>query len=150
MSIRYTGLALSLAVMHYNSNMQSPKQTLIDILVVVVIPVVLVFGYFFVWKQAPTEDANFAPGKELEARGAKVREALNIIHNINFDGSMFTDQLFLALEDQTVPVASETIGRTNPFIPPENIRTKPTTSTPAPTPVKTTPVNNSQRLEQLR
>jgi hypothetical protein len=136
--------------------MQGAKQMLVDISVVLAIPVLVVLAYFYIWKTDGSDGAiaPSTPGNELLARGAKVKEALNIIRKVHFDGSIFKDPMFDQMEDQTVTVVDEAVGRDNPFILPDSLKGKVhmdgKVSTAVVSNTQTKPLTAAERLEQTK
>ena len=104
------------------------KQTIIDIVVVVLVPLAIVSGYYF-WKQsdstsllsliAPSLMAR--PCEEVNDVGAKVTVALATLNTIKLDNSIFTDPVYNSLRDFSVIIATTTIGRDYPFSLPQSI-----------------------------
>ena len=98
------------------------KQTLIDILVVLVLPLLLVGGYY-AFKTDDSALLSFvSSGEETAAGGdelgAKTKMALVMLGSIQLDDSLFTDPSYLALREYRVTIASSTLGRKYPFSPP--------------------------------
>lgn len=94
------------------------------LLVLLLISVVIAGVYFFVRRSssAPLGDTA-AEGPSFEVtyvvgQGAQeVLAALRMIEGFSLDVSVFSDPLFMSLEDFRVPVAPVTPGRDNPFEP---------------------------------
>lgn len=115
--------------------LKSLKEKITDILVVVLIPVAIIGAYLNFWTTGITEES-FAPASEIEARSQKVREALALLDGIVLDGTVFSDPVFKYLEDQTVKIEDETLGRDNPFVPSDIVKSK--TAASRTTTIKTT------------
>ena len=105
------------------------KRILIDVLVVLVLPVMLIFGYKYVdtggvpnllssYLTDPTAP-DLPAGQDLGAKTKLVLEKLNSIH---FDDSIFTDPVFFSLVDFTQPISTSTIGRPYPFSTPDQLK----------------------------
>ena len=103
------------------------KQTIIDIVVVLVIPLAIVAGFYF-WKTDNTPslllsfvapDSAAKPGEEL---GAKTKAALATLRSINFDVSLFDDPVYQSLKDFPSTIATTTLGRPYPFTLPDVLR----------------------------
>ncbi len=95
------------------------KQSLVDALIVLVIPVLLIAGYYLWWRPADTTQllsstAPSAVSAENEP-GAKTKLALKTLQSITLDGSLFTDPAFLSLRTYTVTVPSVPVARPYPF-----------------------------------
>lgn len=107
------------------------KQTIIDIVIVLIVPLVIVAGFYY-WKQedspsllsliAPTLAAK--PGEETKELGAKVKVALATLNTIKLDNSIFNDPVYQSLRDFPVTIATTTLGRDYPFTLPESVREK--------------------------
>lgn len=80
-------------------------------------------GYF-----AVAQYANIAHGQsgllvaeqsssDISADGAQVIALLTRLKAINLNGKIFTDPDFIALQDWSVDIAPQTVGRTNPYLP---------------------------------
>lgn len=120
-----------LPVILFTHKLMNGRQTVIDIVVVLVIPLVIVAGYYF-WKQqdspsllsliAPSLAAK--PGEEAKELGVKVTVALATLNAIKLDNSIFNDPVYNSLRYFPVTIATTTIGRDYPFTSPESIREK--------------------------
>lgn len=120
-----------LPVILFTHNFMNGRQTVIDIVVVLLIPLAIVAGYYF-WKQGDSPSLlslivpNLAakPGEEAKELGAKVTVALATLNAIKLDNSIFNDPVYNSLRDFPVTIATTTIGRDYPFTFPESIREK--------------------------
>lgn len=109
------------------------RQTVIDVVVVLIIPLVIVGGYYF-WKQGDGPSLlsaiapGFAerPGEETKDLGAKTKVALATLNSIKLDNSIFNDPVYQSLRDFPVTIATSTIGREYPFSLPSVIQEKET------------------------
>lgn len=95
------------------------KQTLFDILIVMVVPVLIIVGYFTVKNIGGTQEliqtitgANAPKADEL---GARTTTALNELEKIQLDSSIFSLTEFKSLKFSQAVVKDEPIGRKNPF-----------------------------------
>ncbi|HEY9585972.1 MAG TPA: hypothetical protein VJJ02_05310 [Candidatus Paceibacterota bacterium] len=99
------------------------KQILIDVGVVLVIPALLLVGYYF-W--SPRGDSALlslvAPPEEREY-GAQAKAALASLRSITMDGSLFEDPVYKSLQEFHVDIEPATLGRTYPFTSPDSVRT---------------------------
>ncbi len=103
------------------------KQFIFDIVVVGVIPLLFLGGYF-AFKKSDTDllssvlpPSMLAPGQAKEELGAKTKTALVTLKSIQLNDSLFADPAYLALREYPVTIATTTLGRTNPFVPPPAI-----------------------------
>ncbi len=103
------------------------KQFLFDVVVVGVIPLILLVGYFS-FKKSDTTLLSFVlpsstslPGQASQELGAKTKTALMTLKSIQLNDTLFTDPAYLALHEYPVTIATTTLGRTNPFVPPPAI-----------------------------
>lgn len=109
------------------------KQTIIDIAVVLLIPLIIVVGFYF-WKQddAPSLLSIIAPGlaakpgTEGNDLGAKTKIALATLNSIKLDNSIFNDPVYQSLRYFPVTIETSSLGRDYPFSMPEGIRSKET------------------------
>ena len=51
------------------------------------------------------------------ANGAQILALLNRLNNIALDGSVFKDPKFQSLEDFSISIAPQEVGRPNPYLP---------------------------------
>jgi|GEM_PF-2466065 len=107
-----------------------PKQVLLDILIVLALPALAIFGYFYFNTTSGTKllsDVSMGvaalPGEGNAELGTKTKIALNELKSINFDKTLFTDATFLTLEDFTLPIIATPIGREYPFALTPELRT---------------------------
>jgi len=103
-----------------------------NVLLAGVIIVLLVGAYFVFFKsEEPTGDDALletsgpllggvpVPGSEMGgvAAGADLLPFLLQLNSLKLDGSLFKDPVFLSLEDYTVIIPEQPVGRPNPFEP---------------------------------
>ena len=100
--------------------MRNIKSLLVQLAIVFGLPAAIVGGYWYV-RMSPQDELDLAR-KEIEERSAKVQEALVIISQLQFDDSLFKIPAFNTLEDQTVPIVDEPLGKPNPFTLPQTVR----------------------------
>lgn len=99
------------------------KQLLIDILVVLVVPILFIGGYYF-FKADSAELLSSLPliagtqGEVDPELGKKTEVALALLSSIEFDDSLFSDPAYLLLKKYTVEIPSVELGRSFPFTPP--------------------------------
>ena len=122
------------------------KQIMIDILVVLLVPVILIGGYYF-WKTNDGTLLSFVssditlPGDEDKELGAKTKLALVTLNSIDFNAEFFKDEAFASLRDLTATVSTTPLGREYPFTSPELIKKLIKNSKPG---VNGAPIRNSQ------
>lgn len=83
------------------------------------------FGYFQFFglargQEAPVNNSSFAEvntGTDGEVVGADISALLVQINALKIDSVLFEDQSFKSLEDYTVLIPSQALGRENPFSP---------------------------------
>lgn len=95
------------------------KQVLFDILIVLVVPILIVVGYFTVKNIGGTQDLlqtiTGNSGPKADELGARTTTALNELEKIQLDSSIFSLTEFKSLKFTQAPVPDEPIGRKNPF-----------------------------------
>jgi hypothetical protein len=102
------------------------KQIIVDIVVVIVLPLLFLGGYYslksddgvFLSLTEPTVAVQ--PGEEGQELGAKTATALVLLRSIppELDQSLFNDPAYLMLRDYRVTIPTIPLGRANPFTPP--------------------------------
>lgn len=136
------------------------KQFITDIVVVVVLPLFLIGGYYIFQSNdgallsfaAPT--TTNTSGQEGQELGAKTVNALALLRSIptDLDQSLFSDRAYLMLKDYQVTIPTVPLGRANPFtLPPalESISRFSRTSNTAP--VVVAPASaNSAKMNDLK
>lgn len=105
------------------------KQILLDLLIVIALPLLVVFGYFYLKSDegsallsAASRETVALPGQERKELGVKTKTALAELSSINFDESIFSDPAFLSLKDFTEEIDPTPIGRDYPFTAPDELR----------------------------
>ncbi len=102
------------------------RQALIDIGVVLAIPLLFFVGGYF-W--SPTGDSALlslgAPPESAKDLGANVKAALDTLRTIDLEKNalLFDDPVYQSLQEFHVDIAPATLGRDNPFTPPDAVRT---------------------------
>lgn len=98
------------------------KQILLDILIVLALPIMAIFGYFYFKTEDGTKLLSYVspssialPGEQNTDLGSKTKAALTELNSINFDQTFFNDATFLTLQDFTGPILATPIGREYPF-----------------------------------
>jgi hypothetical protein len=95
------------------------KQTLFDMLIVMVVPVLIIVGYITMHNIGGTTELlqTITGGNTPKADepGARTTMALNELEKIQLDSSIFSLTEFKSLKFTQVKVPDEPIGRKNPF-----------------------------------
>ena len=86
------------------------------------------FGYFAISNSISTaygqSASNFVPEtSDVSVAGARVLALLNRLNNIKLDDKIFSDPLFTGLQDWTITINPQQIGRANPYLPTGNVGT---------------------------
>lgn len=105
------------------------KQILTDIAVVLIFPLLLIWGFYSLNKEDGALLSLAAPaiatheGVEAEQLGSKTKEALERLRSIptELNQSLFSDPAYLMLRDYQVTIPTVPLGRPNPFTPPQVI-----------------------------
>jgi hypothetical protein len=105
------------------------KQIFIDILIVIILPVLAVFGYFYLKTDegsallsSASLGATSRPGEGSAELGVKTKAALSELKSIHFEEAFFSEPAFLSLEDFTEQIDATPVGRQYPFITPDELR----------------------------
>lgn len=95
------------------------KQTLFDVLIVMVVPALIIVGYFTMHNLGGTQEliqtitgSNAPNPNEL---GARTTTALNELNKIQLDSSIFELTEFKSLKFSQVAIPEAQVGRKNPF-----------------------------------
>ncbi len=96
------------------------RSILTQLAVVFGVPVMILGVYWFALRDGVSEEPPVR--SDLVDKATKVREALAIVGRLKFDGKLFDMPAFSTLEDQSVPIVEEEVGRPNPFVPPLQFR----------------------------
>lgn len=150
--------------MHFTNNKFIPKQILLDLLIVVVLPIAIVIGYFYFTSDggknllsSVSSATTPLPGENASELGATTKAALTELKSISFDKTIFTDPTFLSLEDFTLPIVASPIGREYPFTQTSELRVMSarkvnTSAKPSPVGSIKIPVNAdiSQKLDAVK
>lgn len=67
-----------------------------------------------------TASGNTAAGAQVDTR--KIIQQLNQLREIDMDTDIFNTPTFLSLQDPTIELRSQPIGRENPFVPPTYVQ----------------------------
>ncbi|KKU78058.1 MAG: hypothetical protein UY04_C0047G0007 [Parcubacteria group bacterium GW2011_GWA2_47_7] len=105
------------------------KQTLIDIVIVLIAPILLVGAFLYAGVDSVTSLLSFSsigvlsePGIGNEQLGMKTTEVLKELKSIKFNDSIFTDPAFLSLYDFTGTIPETAVGRPYPFSPSDEVK----------------------------
>ena len=96
------------------------KQALIDLGIVLIVPALIVGGFFLWGGAGETALLSQTPTADLspDQPGAKTKLALDTLGGITLDGSLFKDEAFTSLEAYNPPIPEVDISRDYPFTPP--------------------------------
>ena len=102
------------------------KQALLDLGIILIVPVLIVGGYFR-WGDggetallSGTPTANLTPDQP----GAKTKLALDTLSGITLDNALFKDEAFTSLTAFSVTIPEVDLSRDYPFTPPAIIEQK--------------------------
>lgn len=80
--------------------------------------------YVLIIKEDPSVDplitGSGSVGVNNQVLGTQISQALLRIEQIKLDKSIFTDQIYRSLQDRSIPIEPEAVGRNNPFAPIES------------------------------
>jgi len=105
--------------------MNTSKTSTSAIIIIVIIIVVALAAYFYY------EGGNNTASSSLESVpagtgsgeiGSRVLVLLNQIRDLKIDASLFSDPAFLALQDYSIQIPQQNVGRLNPFAPISGMR----------------------------
>ncbi|MDE1975446.1 MAG: hypothetical protein KGI49_02990 [Patescibacteria group bacterium] len=92
----------------------SPK-TIATIVGLIIVAVVI---YFYIEGGSAPASSSLLVSQAGEASvGSAELDLLNEIRSLNIDSSFFNDPAYQSLQDYSVPVPTENVGRPNPFAP---------------------------------
>jgi hypothetical protein len=105
------------------------KQTLLDVIVVLIIPALLIVGYVNIGAEQLTSLVTFNMiGTIMPANtdntGMTTKTAISELRSIKLDDSIFSDPRYQSLVDFSGKIGTSTAGRDYPFSTPEGIRTQ--------------------------
>jgi hypothetical protein len=91
-----------------------------NLLIALGLAVLLFLGYMLFFRTSEplsglSIEGTFSPEAELETQ--QLLAVLNELKSFNVEGSIFSDPLFISLQDFRVDIGSEPSGRQNPFTP---------------------------------
>ncbi len=83
------------------------------------------------------------PSTEARLLASQITQALLRVQQISLDKTLFSDPLFVSLEDRSTPIIEEPLGRSNPFAPlgDTSVRTSSRTDETATTTATSTPAS---------
>ena len=84
--------------------------------VIAIVVLVFVLIYFYSSGGAPAA-GNIVAGTSYGSIGSSELDLLNQVRSMRIDTSLFSDPAFLSLQDYSVAIAPEGVGRPNPFAP---------------------------------
>lgn len=102
------------------------KQIITDIVVVIILPLLLIGGYYSFKSEdgallsLASPSVAMVPGDGGQELGVKTTTALELLRSIprELDQSLFNDPAYLMLKDYQVTIPTIPLGRVNPFTPP--------------------------------
>lgn len=94
------------------------SSTIKTVIIVLVLSGIGYFGYSYLNKAGSSSDVLLTQTSANTSKmGAEVLSALNQLKTLKLDGSIFQDKIFLSLEDTSISLTPEPVGRINPFSP---------------------------------
>ena len=97
--------------------MTLPKKTK-SIVIVVAVIVVAIVGWMYFSKDKPETTGDLLSEQQSDSViGKELLATLQTIRNINLDGSIFSSSILSSLEDNSVVIVEEPVGRPHPFAP---------------------------------
>jgi hypothetical protein len=94
------------------------SSTIKTVIIVLVLSGIVFFGYNYLNKtSAPSDTLLTQTSANTSKMGAEVLSALNQLKILKLDGSIFQDKIFLSLQDTSISLTPEPVGRINPFSP---------------------------------
>lgn len=94
---------------------QQPSKTKTYGMIAIVILAFLLI-YFYMSGDTPTT-GTLTPGSSYGTVGASELGLLNQVRSLKIDSALFTDPVFVSLQDYSVAITPEPVGRPNPFAP---------------------------------
>ena len=85
---------------------------------IVIVVLVFVLAYFYMSGDSSTSTANtgtLTAGSTYGAVGSSELSLLNQVRSLRIDTALFRDPVFLSLQDYSVSIPPENVGRPNPF-----------------------------------
>jgi len=96
--------------------MRMYKESSLTPSLIVFIVVIFLIGGFIYMKSAGSVSPPLSASSPTSSN-AQLERTAHILSSLSLDTSLFSDPRFTALSDITVPIASESVGRPNPFAP---------------------------------
>lgn len=97
--------------------MNTPKTSKTPYIVIAIVTIFLVIGYFYWSGSKPVDSLTLESGGDGQVVGARVLRLLNEIDSLSIDSEFFSDKSYQTLVDRSVIVPSLPVGRSNPFSP---------------------------------
>jgi hypothetical protein len=119
---------------------QPSKMKTYGTIVIVVLAFVLIYFYMSGGSSSPAA-GTLTAGSTYGAVGSSELSLLNQVRSLKIDTALFKDPIFLSLQDYSVSIPPENVGRPNPFAPLPGEAVKPAasqTQAPAAAPAKST------------
>jgi flagellar basal body-associated protein FliL len=100
-----------------NNTPKSSKKTAIIIIVIIIVALI---AYFYYEGNTPVSNSSLettVATNEAQAVGVRVLTLLNQIKSLKVDTDLFKDASYLTLQDYSVQIPPENVGRSDPFAP---------------------------------
>lgn len=100
-----------------NNTPKSSKKTAV---IIVVIIIVTLIAYFYYAGSAPVSNSSLETtiaNNEAQADGVRVLTLLNQIKSLKIDSDLFKNVSYLTLQDYSIQIPPENVGRPDPFAP---------------------------------
>lgn len=97
--------------------MNTNKKSYTSTIVVIVIIVLAVLVYFYYQGKAPAEGLVVEADPNTQMAAMQVSSLLAQVDMIHIDSTLFSDPGFQSLNDHTVAIPPQEVGRQNPFAP---------------------------------
>ena len=101
------------------------NQALFEIGIVLAIPMLLLWGYYFLGSSSDDSAllSFVVSQEETQEYGVQAKQALSALKSINMDASLFDDPVYTSLKEFHLDIDTTTsLGRTYPFTPPPAVR----------------------------
>ena len=99
------------------------KQSFIDVLVVVIVPILIIGAYMFWLRPADGNLLSLMPAADavsVNDPGEKTKQAVEAL-SIKLDDGLFKDPAYLGLKEYTFELPTVPLSRQYPFVPPQAI-----------------------------
>lgn len=90
-------------------------------IIFIILGLLLIFlAYVFLVKKDPEAESLITDdlaSSDTDILGDRITQALLRIEQIKLDKSIFTNEVYRSLQDRSIPIEPEPVGRNNPFAP---------------------------------